>query len=389
MAIERPQWLDDEADILALLSAALDLFDRQRGADRRRRIHLAAMDHLPSLARADAAADQVWGLVVELERREVLAIRRAVRSLYDVDWKGAKIAFSPEAEPMLREWLGRDWNAPAALIWRQAVERHAECFHDAGAALLAQRIAIENRTPEEIVGALAQAANMTDPVTLRQLSATLFWGNSKILDDRAELIAALLPQLQIRDRALVIAAYLPEQCRGVLFVENQDTYTNAAAGMPAEARELALVFAAGFRGGASRVRSRSGSLLHYAGPGMIDHAKRFDSWWYQNGASFGPTWFWGDLDFAGMQILKALRNRFEGLEAWVPGYESMLGELQSRGGYSGRIGEARGQVDPGDTGCAYADGTLLPAIRWYGQWDQESSAASQGSGKAAGSVARE
>jgi hypothetical protein len=376
MAVERPQWLDDEADIRALLHAALDLFDRQRGADRRRRIHLAALDHLSSLARADAAADQTWGLVVELERRGVLAIRRTARNPYDVDWKGAKIAFSPEAEPMLRDWLGRDWNAPAALVWRHAVERYAGSFHNAGAALLAQRIAIENRSPEEIVAALAEAAKMTVPVTLRQLSATVFWGNSKILDDRGELIAALLPQLQIRDRALVIAAHLPELCRGVLFVENQDTYTNAAAGMPVEARELALVFAAGFRGGASRVRSRSGSLLHTAGPGRFDYAERFDSWWYDNGSAFGPSWFWGDLDFAGMQILKTLRNRFDGLCAWAPGYESMLAQLQSRGGYSGRIGDAKGQVDPVLTGCPYADGTLLPAIRRYGQRDQESTAAS-------------
>jgi len=375
MAVERPQWLDDEADILALLHAALDLFDRQRGADRCRRIHLAVSDHLSSLARADAVADQTWGLVAELERRGVLAIRRMARSPYDVDWKGAKIAFSPETEPLLRDWLGRDWNAPAALVWRHAVERYAGSFHDAGAALLAQRIAIENRSPEEIVAALSEAAKMTVPVTLRQLSATVFWGNSKILDDRGELIAALMPHLQIRDRALVIAAHLPELCRGVLFVENQDTYTNAAAGMPLEARELALVFAAGFRGGASRARSRSGALLHTAGPGRGEYAERFEAWWYDLGPALGPSWFWGDLDFAGMQILKTLRSRFEGLRAWAPGYESMVAQLQSRGGYSGRVGDARGQVDPGVTGCPYADGTLLPAIRRYGQRDQESAAA--------------
>ena len=376
MGVERPPWLDDEADIRALLHAALDLFDRRRGADRSRRIHLAAIDHLPSLARADAAADQTWALVVELERRGVLAIRRAVRNPYDVDWQGAKIAFPPESEPILRNWLGRDWSAPAALIWRRAVERYAQSFHDGGAALLTQRIVIDNRSAEEIVAALAGAAKMTAPVTLRQLSAAVFWGNSKILDDRGELVAALLPQLEIRDRALVIAAYLPETCRGVLFIENQDTYTNAAAGMPAEARELALVFAAGFRGGASRVRSRSGSLLHYAGPGLLECAARFDSWWYDQGAALGPSWFWGDLDFAGMQILKTLRGRFEGVCAWASGYESMLVQLQSRGGYSGRIGEAKGQADPGVTGCPYADGRLLPAIRQYGQRDQESAGVS-------------
>jgi hypothetical protein len=372
MGVERPLWLDEEAEIRALLSAALDRFDRQRGVDRQRRIHLAAIEHLPSLQRADAAADQTWALVVELERRGVLAIRRTARGPYDVDWLAAKIAFPPEAEGILREWLGRDWSAPAKLIWREAIEKHADSFHDAGAPLLSQRIVIENRSALEIVAALAGAAKLTVPMTLRQLSATVFWGNSKILDDRGELVAALLPHLEIRDRTLVMAVHLPRECRGVLFIENQDTYTTAAAGTPVEARELALVFAAGFRGSAARVRSRSGCLVHYAGPGRLDFAERFDSWWYDNGPAFGSSWFWGDLDFAGMHILKTLRDRFDGLDAWPPGYESMLVQLQTRGGHGARIDDAKGQVDPVLTGCPYADLTLLPAIRRYGQLDQES-----------------
>jgi hypothetical protein len=374
MGVERPLWLDEEAEIRALLGAALDRFDRQRGADRQRRIHLAALGHLPSLERADAAADHTWALVQDLERRGVLAIRRTARGPYDVDWLAAKIAFSPEAEATLREWLGRDWSAPAKLIWREAIEKHAKSFQDAGAALLPQRIAIENRSALEIVAALAGAAKLTAPMTLRQLSATVFWGNSKILDDRGELVAALLPHLQIRDRTLVMAVHLPSDCRGVLFIENQDTYTTAAAGTPLEARELALVFAAGFRGSAARARSRSGCLVHYAGPGRHELAARFDAWWYDAGAALGPCWFWGDLDFAGMQILKSLRDRFDGLDAWPPGYESMLVQLQTRGGYGARIDDVKGQVDPILTGCPYADSALLPAIRRYGQLDQESAA---------------
>ena len=65
MGVERPQWLDEEVEIGALLHAALDRFDRQRGVDRQRRISLAAQDHLPSLRRADAAADQTWSLIQE------------------------------------------------------------------------------------------------------------------------------------------------------------------------------------------------------------------------------------------------------------------------------------------------------------------------------------
>jgi hypothetical protein len=367
--VDRPQWLDEEPEICALLNAGLDRFDRQRGSERQRRIHLSLLEHMPSLVRADAAADQTWNLIRELERRGVLEIRRAVRSPYDVDWQGAKIALSPEIEATLRAWLGRDWSEPAAAIWRRAVLRHAHVFEDGGAALLTQRIVIENRSAEDIVAAFAAGAAMTSPMTLRQLSATLFWGDSKVLDERAELVAALLPRLPIRDRTLVVAAHLPQYCRGVLFVENQDTYTAAAGGTPPAAGELAVVFAAGFRGTAARVRNRSGALLHFAGPGLREHARAFDAWWYDAGPSFGPSWFWGDLDFAGMQILKALRSRFPTLRAWSPGYEPMLAQLQSLGGYG--VAAAGGQVDPVMTGCDYADGVLLPAIRRHGRRDQE------------------
>jgi hypothetical protein len=302
----------------------------------------------------------------------VLAIRRASLGPLEVEWRQAKIAFSPDVEEVLRVWLGRAWSEPAMGIWRRAIERHAAAFHDGGAALSTQRIVIENRSADDVVGALASAARFTVPMTLRQVSATIFWGNSKILDDRAALVAASLPHLEILDRPLVIAAYLPAHCDGVLFIENQDTYTRAVSGVPAEARALALVYAAGFRGSASRVRSRSGSLLHYAGPGRSEFTERFEAWWYDEGAAPGPAYFWGDLDFAGMQILKALRSRFAGLGAWQPGYEPMRAALGVGGGYGVVADDARGQVDPVVTGCAYADTVLLPAIRQYGQRDQES-----------------
>jgi hypothetical protein len=372
MQADRPQWLDEEAEIGALLHAALDRFDRQRGVDRQRRITLAVRDYLPSLARADAAADQTWSLIQELARRGVLAIRKTVRSPYDVDWRDAKVTFASEVEETLRLWLRRDWTEPVATVWRRAIERHAAKFHDAGAALLSQRIVIENRSADDIVAALAAAADIRVPMTLRQLSATVFWGDSKILDERGELVAALLPQLTIRDRALVIAVHLPERCRGVLFIENQDTYTAAAAGTPTEALQFALVYAAGFRGTAARVRKRSGALLHYAGPGSRELASRFDAWWYDGETGFGPAWFWGDLDFAGMQILKSLRSRFDDLEAWPVGYEPLRAQLEVGGGHGTRTNDSKGQIDPILTGCTYADSELLPAIRRHGRRDQES-----------------
>jgi hypothetical protein len=78
------------------------------------------------------------------------------------------------------------------------------------------------------------------------------------------------------------------------------------------------------------------------------------------------------LGFDGMQILKSLRSRFEGLEAWPVGYDPLRVQLQVGGGHGARADDSKGQVDPVLTGCAYADSVLLPAIRRHGRRDQES-----------------
>lgn len=65
---------------------------------------------------------------------------------------------------------------------------------------------------------------MSGPVTLRQLSARSFWGNSKVLDDRLDLVTGLFPDLEILGRSVPVNVFLPETYAGVLFIENQDTY---------------------------------------------------------------------------------------------------------------------------------------------------------------------
>ena len=116
----------------------------------------------------------------------------------------------------------------------------------------------------------------------------------------------------------------------------------------------------------------------YAGPGLRELASRFDAWWYDGETGFGPAWFWGDLDFAGMQILKSLRSRFENLEAWPVGYEPPRAQLEVGGGHGTRANDSKGQIDPILTGCAYADSELLP--RDPQTWPQGSGVAALGGG---------
>lgn len=366
-----PSWLQDEPEIRALLGAALDRFDQQSGEQRSRATFLQVRQHLTSLARGDEQADHAWELVLELARAGVLAVKQARRGSLDPDWHGAKLAFPPASEPVLRAWLQRPATASPMTRWRCALEEQAHLFPAGHEALLTRRIALEGRSDREVVAALARLGSIRQPATLRQLSTRIFWGDSKVLDDRGELIAALFPDLPIRERPIVIAVHLPARIEGVLFIENQDNYSAAIGGESIAGRDLAAVYLHGFRGTAARIRSRQGVHLHFGGEG-IEERTRFENWWFEDALPLRPLFFWGDLDFASMQMLKSLRQRFGEMEAWRPGYQPMLADLAVSGGGNRPTGHR--QVDPGATGCAFADEVLLPAVRALGCWDQERSA---------------
>jgi len=62
-----------------------------------------------------------------------------------------------------------------------------------------------------------------------------------------------------------------------------------------------------------------------------EHVKaQFVDWWFEieidsvSAISHWPVYFWGDLDFAGMDILLNLKLRFKTVQAWQAGYQPML-----------------------------------------------------------------
>lgn len=80
----------------------------------------------------------------------------------------------------------------------------------------------------------------------------------------------------------------------------------------------------------------------------------------------------GDLDYAGMRILAALRDVFDGLAAWQPGYEPMLERLRKNEGHAPDEAGKAGQGVLEATGCHYADTQLLPSLKVSGTFvDQE------------------
>lgn len=383
--MQRPPWLDEQPEIRALLARFLDKLDA-RPADTWKQLPAITVGSrtLPGLFRHDEAADRQWALLQSLAGHILDIAPAAKRGPFDPEYVGARLRLRLDAEDVLRAWLDRPRAVPYPTQWREAVAslKPGPGPDLAPARTLALRPAkLPGKSALEVARAfMGLAEHAHDAPSLRQLSARAFWGHSKFLDGREDLVQALFPGMRLRPRPVLVHVRPVTPGSGVLFIENQDTYVRAlgdgtlegraGSGHAAATHSLTLVYVAGYRGSAERIRERDGASLHYAA-GTGDTAA-FESWWFKESAAHPPLWFWGDLDFAGMDILKTLRARFGDVAAWQPGYQAMLRHLEAGHGHAPEVAVKGEQTDPGSTGCPYADQVLLPAIRAHGAFvDQE------------------
>jgi hypothetical protein len=320
-------------------------------------------------------ADQTWTLLKSLEQDyRIIEIRlHKKRNPLDPEYFNARLRLQESGEAILRDWLQRPYQIPALQQWRDAVQQASGLFPGDTSKLSSRPISLSDKSAEQIAQGFARIGDFRhQKLTLRQLSSVCFWGRSKFLDGRRDLVLSLFPDLELSLRPVVVNIYLPENMQGILFIENQDSYTCAMQGIPKDAHNLALVYSAGFKSGALRIRQPGGVSLHFSGCGVEKFQRSFEHYWLDGATDEWPMWFWGDLDFAGMNILKQLIKRFPSMRAWQPGYQIMLEHLRKGNAYASAGDEPQTQIDPGRTGCAYADEQLLPALRAQGLFvDQE------------------
>ncbi len=219
-------------------------------------------------------------------------------------------------------------------------------------------------------------------MALREVSALAFQGRSKLLDHREELLrvlGAVAGQFTESPVQLLLAppvhastdanSLARKTFTDVLFVENLTTFEHMAdVRAPAWAGSL-LVYAAGFRGSARRLRSRAGCRVYLRAPAFSTLLPAIETWLFdrqedeQGDPFMHAVGFFGDLDYAGMQILANLREVFPQAGAWRPGYAHLASLLAAGSGHPPELAAKAQQIDPGRTGCAYADNELLPLLR--------------------------
>ncbi len=374
-----PLWLQD-ASVRELLNMLVNRLDgaQQRKSTKTQSIALGERTW-PALYKAsmESHKEDLWEYVIAMASWKWLAIKpeRALepRSGY---------AFSPRLtvlnEDEVRAAIGRPERLKSAPErWREAVLAGLHAPLEVKQIVSEYCIDIPNHPMDEVVQRLNVLPTLADkPLLLREVSSQLFWGMSKLLDRRQGLVAALLgmQDCPFPDSPIQLQVYLPPTgYRGVLFIENLTSFARAIASRNALFNELALVFAAGFKGSAPRLRSPQGCTIFYAAHGGLtpDLTHDFEKWLFKDTPQI-PIYFWGDLDYAGMRILLTLRTTFPQLLAWEPGYAPLLQALYKEQSHLPRAAKKLGQKTLLITGCPYADTMLLPALHETGRFiDQE------------------
>lgn len=377
--VMEPRAALNEPLIRRVFSLALDRLDTQPAAQRTYCIRVPLDDAMApeihqaaSLADRDVAWASVDGVVgagwatigYRLHRR--YGAREARQPYLDVKW-------TDEVEDRIRAALDRPRKQPSySAKWKTLVQSELADWDEATRVqLAASPIAVAGRQAEEVFTRFLSIRDMAhEPLLLREVSSRAFWGLSKLLDFRGDIVATLLGtgSCPFPEQPIVLNVHIGQRPERFLFVENHVSFERMKGSTNLERH--ALIFSSGFRASAARLRRPGGCSVYYTRNTPSQAANIFEAMLFS--AEDVPTVFWGDLDFAGMAILSSLRTTFPSVRAWEPGYGPMLARLSRGDGHSPAESGKERQQPIKRTGCAYADDVLIPALLSTGRFlDQE------------------
>ncbi len=372
-----PIFVTEQPEIQAILNWFINQLDKQ-GFDTRQRapvLHIKKSSPLfKSLYRFDENTDFIWSCIKQLAEKEEIFQLQLARNYYaqDVVYERARLIFNPNKEELVRQWLQRPRINPETRHWNELVRQYQKFFENP-AGLLDTPLKKDGWSAEQIMeGLICIGKSLTKPLSLRQLSCACFLSDSKFLDNHSNLIAQLFPSLypNIVTRPLIINAYLPRTIRSILFIENQDTFLEYCTTAP---EDQVVIYSYGFKASCKHIRHRNNVVFSIINsPEVSSTLEQLEQYWYQESPTEPDYYFWGDLDYAGLAILKALREPFPNLVAWQKGYQPMLERLSAGQGHLAEQTGKSGQAVVEQTGCHYTDEILLPALKKHQRFvDQE------------------
>jgi hypothetical protein len=374
-----------------LLGSALDRLDRSLPEDRTNAVRIPIDENTaPEIFKAETNADReiAWHVLDVLSNAGIGTIeyRRAARHGSREDRRPVfEISTAPANEDRLRAFYCRPRpGLKYSEEWRSLVQS-SDLSDGANAIIAGLPVAISGRSAAEVFHRLISIRDLHDrneSLHLREVSSRTFWGLSKTLDNRTDLVAALfgLEECPYPTQPVHLNVYFAGPYSWMLFVENKTSFERAIRDAGAALLQersspyagAALIYSSGFMGTAGRMRKSSGSRAFYCLDAVSNaiEAEAFDAAFYSD--IDVNVAFWGDLDHAGMAILSSLRTNFPSARAWEPGYAPMLARLDIGEGHAPEEAKKTGQKPIWSTGCSYADDVLIPALAKHGRFiDQE------------------
>ncbi len=377
---EQPLWLSSDA-IRELLNLLVDRLDssEQRGSSSAKSVALTQRAW-PALhaSKFESRKEELWEHVIEMARWGWLQVKpaNAVESVSGYALEPRVVVLNAKD---VRAVVSRPERIKSSTErWRIAIEAGLDASDEVKRLVGDFCIDMPDHPMDEVVQQLNKLKDFVGrSMLLREVSAQLFWGMSKVLDKRQGMVAALLgmDDCPFAESPIQLHVYLPlGGYDAVLFIENLTSFEQACCSTDLKFDRLVLVYASGFKGSAKRLRTHGGCSLYYAAAGALggDAQLKFEKWLFENAHQEMAVSFWGDLDFSGMRILAAMRSIFPEIDAWAPGYSMMLQELLVGRGHSPEAADKAGQAPIVASGCKYADQQLVPALNSLGRFvDQE------------------
>jgi len=339
----------------------------------RRIIDRINASHFPELFDPpDSSADAIlWAAILSLDELGVVKLERKSRQLdpHAPPWQSTALVFQPDAEAQVRQWLDRPRVRPDQSAWNNALSEVVDQFADPS-LIQTNPFPALNRSPKDILSRLLLIPTLLrrNKATSYQISAELFWGQSKLLRDKEDWLTKLLglPETAFLPRPLLVEVSFPAKpVNGVLIIENLDSYVAAVDGYWPTGNDLLLIYSQGFKLCAKSIRQAERIRFHVHNQRAPSQSllQDFKHFWFENSDNRNwPIYAITDMDRDGLRIFSYLKREFPHLEPWKPGYKAMLDAVKNQNYHHPDEAGKTEQRPVDSSGSDWIDQHVLPLV---------------------------
>lgn len=355
----------EDRSIAKVCNGLLDKLDKQGMSERSHHLITPINEKYfpelfyPSIVDEDVRLEMKLKELIFLGLFKIKQIKK--KSYLPLSERGAKLIFNSEFEDKLRSFYNRKIQQNS---WLEAISKKDIANKSILTLLEKNPIKIKHKSDDEVLEQLLKWIETNKSKSARKESSRCFWGLSKIFDNQE----AYKIYFGLKDMPISLSIYMQtsESIEEVIFIENQDTFYEACESSNKIFKNSVIIYASGYKASAKRIRQRSGSKMYLATSSQhtSESFKKFEAWFYKESSEEIPVYFWGDLDYAGIHILKALKVNFRHIDAWKKGYDIMVKEVKEDFGHTPEMAgkEKQLSITYQLLECDYTNQLLIPNL---------------------------